>query len=180
MHASICDFLLDITQNSIEAHASNIEVAIKTDDETLELIVTDDGKGMNEHQLQKAFDPFYSEEGKHNHRKVGLGIPFLKQAVEATEGSLDIDSEPGKGTKLTARFMMSHFDAPPFGNLPATMMSLMSFPGEFELTLKRSHKDETYDVSRSDLIDALGELCDAGSLSLGKQYIESLENELFS
>lgn len=180
MHASICDFILDITQNSIEAQASTIEVAINTDDATLTLTVTDNGKGMNALQLKKAFDPFYSEEGKHNHRKVGLGIPFLKQAVEATEGSLTIDSEPGKGTKLTARFIMSHFDAPPFGSLPPTIMSLMSFPGEFELTLKRRHQDETYEVSRSDLIEALGELCEAESLSLGKQYIDSLENELFS
>lgn len=180
MHASICDFILDITQNSIEANASVIEVAITTGDEKLELIVTDNGKGMTEQQLRKAFDPFYSEEGKHNHRKVGLGLPFLKQAVEATEGSLDIHSEPGRGTKLTARFQTNHFDAPPFGNLPSTMMALMSFPGEFELTLKRSCQGETYEVTRSDLIDALGELCEVGSLSLGKQYIESLENELFS
>lgn len=180
MHASICDFILDITQNSIEANASDIEVSVDTSDDPLEIIVTDNGKGMDEHQLKRAFDPFYSESGKHIHRKVGLGIPFLKQAVEATEGSLTIESEPGKGTKLRARFITSHFDAPPFGNLPSTMMMLMSFPGEFELTLKRSHHGETYTVSRSELIDALGELCESGSLSLGKQYIESLENELFS
>ena len=180
MHASICDFILDITQNSIEANASTVELQIVTDDESLELIVIDNGKGMNEQQLKKAFDPFYSEDGKHNHRKVGLGIPFLKQAVEATEGSLDIQSVVGKGTTLRARFNTNHFDAPPFGKLPTTILSLMTFPGEFELVLTRTHNGETYDVSRSDLIDALGELCDSESLSLAKQYIESLDNELFS
>lgn len=180
MHASICDFILDITQNSIEANASKVELQIVSDDESLELIVIDNGKGMTEHQLAKAFDPFYSEEGKHNHRKVGLGIPFLKQAVEATEGSLDVQSVVGKGTTLRARFNTNHFDAPPLGNFPSTILSLMNFPGEFELAVTRSHKKETYEVSRSDLIDALGDLCDTESLILAKQYIESLDNELFS
>ena len=62
MTTQICDFLLDITQNSIEAGASLIEIAVQSTDETLTMIVSDNGKGMSELTLKKAFDPFYSEE----------------------------------------------------------------------------------------------------------------------
>lgn len=180
MHASVCDFILDITQNSIEAGASEIEVAVEADNGTLTLTVKDNGKGMTEQQLQKAYDPFYSEEGKHSRRKAGLGIPFLKQAVEATDGSLEIRSEPGKGTTLRAQFMTGHVDAPPFGNLALTAMSLMSFPETFDLTLKRRCGAAEYAVSRTELTEALGGLDDADNLILAKKYIQSLENELIS
>ncbi len=180
MHATICNFILDIAQNSIEADASNVEVAILQTDETITIVVTDDGKGMSEQKLQMALDPFYSEKGKHDLRRFGLGLPFLKQAAEATGGDLSIRSKIGYGTEIVARFLTSHFDAPPFGDLSGAAMILMNFLGNFELTLKRDYNAKSYSICKSCLIEALGDLCDAESLSLGKQFIDSLENELFS
>ncbi|MDC7247604.1 MAG: sensor histidine kinase, partial [Sphaerochaetaceae bacterium] len=79
MHASLCDFLTDIVQNSIEAGSHLISIQIYQDEHAMTFKVTDDGRGMSEEQLRKALDPFYSDGVKHEHRKVGLGLPFLQQ-----------------------------------------------------------------------------------------------------
>ena len=75
--------ILDVTENSIRAGASEIEISIAADTEKdiLEVLIRDNGCGMNEEQLQKVTDPFFTTRTT---RKVGLGIPFFKQAAEST------------------------------------------------------------------------------------------------
>ena len=95
MHATIADVIADTAQNSIEAGASQIDVTLVEDGATIAVAIADNGKGMDEATKQRAFDPFFSEAGKHDKRRVGLGLPILKQLCEACGGNLSLESEKG-------------------------------------------------------------------------------------
>lgn len=117
--------ILDIAENSIAAGASRIEIIIREDtsQDLLILEVRDNGKGMDEELLKMVADPFFTTKTV---RKVGLGIPLLKQAAEECGGELSIHSEKGKGTAITARFRRSHIDLKPLGDIGATIMVLVA------------------------------------------------------
>ena len=115
--------LLDIAENSISAGAKNISIAIEENSKAdlLKLMVIDDGRGMDEETIQKVIDPFVTSRTT---RKVGLGIPLLKEAAEACKGFLKIISTVGNGTTLTVQFQRSHIDRMPLGDVATTFLNL--------------------------------------------------------
>jgi len=116
--------ILDIVQNSIRAKAKliGIEITELPKDNQLIINITDDGSGMNQEQLQRAIDPFYTSRTT---RKVGLGLSLFKQNAEQTGGTFNIESELGKGTKVTAMFGLNHLDRPVMGDLVGTLLLLI-------------------------------------------------------
>ena len=117
--------ILDIVQNSIAADANIITVKIVEDtiNDILSIEVTDDGKGMTPKQLEQVTSPFYTTRQT---RKVGLGISLFKAAAERCNGKLELFSEQGNGTTMTATFVHSHIDRAPIGNMTETMLTLIS------------------------------------------------------
>ena len=93
MHASVCDFMIDCLQNSIEARSSCISLEFVESDSDVSIRIIDNGIGMTDKEIQKAVDPFYSDGSKHRQRRVGLGLPFMVQAVEQTGGNWIIESK---------------------------------------------------------------------------------------
>jgi hypothetical protein len=67
-------------------------------------------------------DPFVTSRTT---RSVGLGIPLFKEAAEACDGSLSIQSTPGIGTRLEVDFQRSHIDRMPLGDLAGTFLTLV-------------------------------------------------------
>ncbi len=59
----------------------------------------DTGKGMEPEVLPKIFKPFFTTRAQGS----GLGLPTVKKIVEAHGGTIEVQSEPGKGTKFTIR-----------------------------------------------------------------------------
>lgn len=178
MHATVCDLIADLVHNSLEAGASQLALEVSTDPEKIVVCVADNGKGMDEGTLQKAMEPFYSEVGKHDLRSVGLGLPLLLQTVEAAGGDFTIQSEPGSGTTVRFHFDAKHWDTPPMGDLAQTVLGLMAFRSTAHLVLKRKTPRGSYEVSSADLVEALGNLEEAGALFLAKEYLESQENDV--
>jgi len=146
------------------------------------MTISDDGKGMDEAELVRAQDPFYTDGVKHRHRKVGLGLPFVIQTTRMTQGWFQISSQKGEGTEVTARFNLEHWDTPPLGDLPATLGQLMALGGDHEATVVRRLTGPkgtgSWEVKRSELLEALGSLEDLGSLTLLREYFRSQEMEL--
>ena len=175
MHFSITDFLADIVENSINAGSQQTQVSIIQDERNVTMTVVDTGKGMTEEELSRARDPFTTDGKKHPGRKVGLGIPFLVQALAMTDGDFDIRSCPGKGTTVRFRFDLHHLDTPPLGNLSQTFRQILTLPGDHELVIDRSINGESYRVSRSEVIETLGEIESVGSQNLLLTYLASLE-----
>ena len=178
MHATIADVVADTAQNSIEAGATKVEVSMVEDGKRLSVRIVDNGKGMDEATCKRAFDPFYTEAGKHDKRKVGLGLPILKQLCEATDGGVSLKSEKGVGTELSYYFAQGHLDLPPMGDIADMVLMLFNYPGDFELTFSHAKGAESYSISRSELSEAVGGIESAEGLSLAREFLQSQEEAL--
>ena len=178
MHASIADVIADTAQNSIEAGARRVTVDLVEDGETVAVAIVDDGKGMDEATRRRVFDPFYTEPGKHDARKVGLGLPILKQICEACEGGLELKSAPGVGTELRYRFNAKNIDLPPMGDIAGMVIGLFNYPGDFELVFTHRRGAGSYAIARSELVEAVGSLETVEGLSLAKEFLVSQEEDL--
>ena len=176
MHATLADVIADTAQNSIEAGAKNIEVTLVEDGTTISVRIKDDGKGMDEATLQRAFNPFYTEPGKHDKRRVGLGLPILKQLCEETDGGVTLTSTPGVGTTLDYHMSAKHIDLPPMGDVVEMVLMLFNYPGDFELTFAHRKGETDYAISRSELAEAVGGLESPEGLSLARDFLSSQEN----
>lgn len=125
--------ILDIAENSIRAKAKNINIMIIEDkkNDLLTLMIEDDGEGMDDKTKEYALNPFFTtKKGK----KVGLGLAFLSHSAEEAGGTMKIESNPGKGTKITATFGLSHIDRKPFGKLDETIKCLTVTHPEIKIT----------------------------------------------
>ena len=116
--------ILDIVENSIIAKASTIRIKVVEDMEKdlLTIEIRDNGQGMDEETVKKVLDPFFTTRTT---RKVGLGLSLLGQAARESGGNIEIESEPGRGTRVEATFGYSHIDRKPLGNMEATLTTLI-------------------------------------------------------
>lgn len=178
MHATICDMITDLVQNAVEAGSKNVRLELSATSDRLTVRVADDGKGMDAATLKRISDPFYTEAGKHDHRRVGLGVPLLLQTAEACGGDAKFNSTPGKGTEVDFNLDLTNVDTPPLGDLPGTVVGLMTFLGDYDLVLVRQTPKDQYQVSRKELLEALGDLTTPGSLVMARDFLRSREEAL--
>ena len=135
--------LLDIAENSVAANASKICITVVEDSRSdlLQMKVEDNGKGMTAEMVSQVIDPFVTSRTT---RKVGLGIPLLKEAAEACNGFLTITSEVGKGTTLFVQFQRSHIDRMPLGDLSSTYLNLVVTNPTIHWLLKYQMNDREF------------------------------------
>ena len=147
--------LLDIAQNSIRAEAEVVEIGFELGENgLLVMTVKDDGCGMDAELLERVKSPFTTTRTT---RKIGLGIPMLMQNAIASGGGVDIQSEPGKGTLLTATFDTSSIDCLPLGDLPATLVTLITANPEYpEFHLRCSSPEGEMTFTTEEVRAALG------------------------
>jgi signal transduction histidine kinase len=75
-----------------------LEVRVTADDQKAEIRISDNGEGIPEESLTKIFDMFYRASTKGVGS--GLGLYIVKEAVEKIQGTIQVQSEPGKGTEF--------------------------------------------------------------------------------
>ncbi len=115
--------VLDIAQNSIKAGAKLVMVTFEKDSRgVLTFAVRDDGCGMPRDFLERVTDPFTTTRTT---RKVGLGIPMLKQSAEMGGGEFGIESEVGLGTYIHASFDTHNIDCIPLGDICDSLLTLV-------------------------------------------------------
>ncbi|MCL2820005.1 MAG: ATP-binding protein [Oscillospiraceae bacterium] len=148
--------ILDIAQNSISAEASEIEIYINEDyiSDRIIICVKDNGKGMSEDFLKTVEDPFITTRTT---RKIGLGISFLKEAAEITGGSMEIISELGAGTTITAVFVLSHIDRQPIGNLTETIITLVTLNPGINFIFRYRVNEEEFIFSTKEVKEQIGD-----------------------
>lgn len=90
----------NIINNAIEAMNENGELRIKTneDAEWIDVIISDNGKGIPKNILPTIFRPFVTYGKK---RGTGLGLAIVDQFIRAHKGEIQIDTQEGKGTTFT-------------------------------------------------------------------------------
>jgi signal transduction histidine kinase len=98
----VTQVLWNVALNGVEAMNGrgrlSLEVARQNGD--VALAVSDTGPGIPRDRLPHVFEPFYS--GKPNGS--GLGLTIAERIVAAHGGRIEIDSEPGAGTRVTLLF----------------------------------------------------------------------------
>lgn len=148
--------VLDIAENSIRAQADLIQITLSEDraSHLLTLTITDNGSGMTEEQIAQVIDPFFTSRTT---RKVGLGIPFLKQAAEITGGSLSIASAPGKGTSVKAQFHTDSIDCMPLGDMEDTIFTLVIMNESIHFVYTYVLDDQTYCFDTREIRAELGD-----------------------
>ena len=149
--------ILDIAQNSLSAGAGLVTLTVDEDSgaDSLTLRVEDDGRGMDADTLQRVRDPFYTTRTT---RKVGMGIPLFRMAAEMTGGSLDIVSEPGKGTAVTASFSLSHIDRMPLGDMAGTVTALIRLNPGVDFVSRHTVDGRSFEMDTRELRAQLGDV----------------------
>ena len=136
--------ILDIAENGITAGGDciwiEVDEARKTDQ--LKIVIRDNGHGMPAEKMKNISDPFITSRTT---RRVGLGLSLLTAAAERCDGTVRVDSQPGKGTEVEATFRYSHIDRAPLGDIAATVTILIiGHPG---IDFVYSHRIDGKDFS---------------------------------
>ena len=149
--------ILDLVQNAIEAQASRVELCINEDcaKDVLTIRVLDNGRGMSEEMVKTALDPFVTTRLT---RRIGLGLALLDMSTSRSGGYMEIESELGRGTKITASYQYSHFDRPPLGNMAATIQTLITLNPQLDFCYHHTVMKRAFFVETRELAAAIGDI----------------------
>ena len=91
--------LLNLVLNAQEAVGPDGAITIRTEaqGDTVRVVVEDTGCGMDRATMAKLFRPFRTAKG----RGLGIGLYQCRKIIEAHLGTLEVESEPGKGSRFT-------------------------------------------------------------------------------
>lgn len=84
----------------VEGEQPTIWITTAVRDTEVTLAIADNGPGIAEENLDKVTEPLFTTKNF----GVGLGLPAADEIIHMHGGRLEIESKPGKGTRVTARF----------------------------------------------------------------------------
>jgi len=147
--------ILDITQNSIRAEAKRVSLMVieSSAENTLTIIIEDDGTGISADRLQTIADPFVTSRTT---RKVGLGLSLFKAAAIGCDGFFEITSELGVGTKVIGSFKRDHIDRAPLGNMADTIVTMVMSFGVADLVYEHNYNQRLFIFDTQEIKEALG------------------------
>ena len=76
-----------------------VKIHIEDSDDALQIIISDNGRGIKKDIQDKIFEMFFK--GEYGARKNGMGLFIVKTAVDKLYGKIHVDSEEGQGTVIT-------------------------------------------------------------------------------
>ena len=173
--------ILDITENSISAGATLIEIGVSADFEkdVLRICIVDNGCGMDEEMLARVTDPFTTTRTT---RKVGMGLPLFKFSAESAGGEFSIRSEKGKGTEVCASYQISHVDRMPLGDFGGVALQLVTMNPQTDFRITAENGDRTGVLDTREVREILGEGVPLSSPEIRmflKEYIQENLVDIF-
>ncbi len=164
--------IIDLVENSLSAGSDFINVLIEedTNKDFILIIVEDNGRGMGPEEIKNVDDPFYTTKKK----KVGVGIPFLKELSQLCEGNFTIESKKGEGTKVSLHLKRSCIDAPPMGDIKNTIFTLIASTEYCDLRFFYKKDGNDFEIDTREIRKILGDipLSNPEVLRFLKAYIE--------
>ncbi len=114
--------LVNLLSNAVKfsPEGSVVRLEVRREDEAWAFEVTDSGPGIDRADQLRLFHPFVQADGgrARRHEGAGLGLALVKRLVDLHGGSVELSSEPGRGSQFTARLPIPP-DAPPLAPTPA-------------------------------------------------------------
>jgi signal transduction histidine kinase len=94
--------ITNLLKNSIDSIEKKgfIEVETSGDNDFVFISITDNGSGIDESELDKVFNPFYSKK----EQGMGLGLAYVKKIMEIHNGRVEVESKKGEGAKFILIF----------------------------------------------------------------------------
>lgn len=147
--------VMDIVENSINAGATVVKIELSEDrqKDLLEIVIQDNGSGMNKDTSDRARDPFFTTRTT---RRVGMGLALLEQAAREANGELSMVSKPAHGTEVRAKFQASHIDRKPIGDMASTMISLIVGNPEVDFLYRANIEEATVELDTREIKAELG------------------------
>lgn len=105
----------NLVHNAFRYTGKNGKVRIEamTKNDSLVICVEDNGPGISEDLKQKVFDRFFKAD-ENNHEGTGIGLSLVKEYTHSLGGTVEMESEMGKGTKfiVTIPFSVAESELP--------------------------------------------------------------------
>jgi signal transduction histidine kinase/CheY-like chemotaxis protein len=123
--------LNNLLSNAVKFTArGEVRLAASVESHKLVLEVSDTGPGISAEDQQRLFRPFAQlDDGtRRRHTGSGLGLTISKQLVTLMGGELTLDSEPGRGTRLTVRLPLVPAPEPAQVSAPAPTPAPVASP----------------------------------------------------
>jgi signal transduction histidine kinase len=90
----------NIVKNAIEAtDGGEVDISVKREKKKIFISIKDSGKGMDDKEKARVFEPFFSTKKG----GMGIGLYLTRKIVEAHGGELDLVSRIQEGTTFTIR-----------------------------------------------------------------------------
>lgn len=100
--------LSNLIDNAIKYSKENLNIHIATTstNDTITIVIEDNGIGMSKETMKRLFEQFYRAHtgNVHNVKGFGLGMSYVKTIVEALKGKIKVESTLEKGTAFTLEF----------------------------------------------------------------------------
>lgn len=99
--ALIRQAILNLLLNAVDAIPSEGRITVRTREQkgSVEISVADNGIGIPEENLPKIWNLYFTTKPA----GIGLGLPTAKRIVEEHDGTIEVESRPGRGTTFTIR-----------------------------------------------------------------------------
>ena len=108
---AISQAFLNLLSNAVKysEERKHIRVEIVRETNSVLISVTDQGVGIARDELKKIFDKFYRvpNDMVKKPRGSGLGLTLTRHIVEAHSGNIEVDSEPGRGSRFSIRLPLT-------------------------------------------------------------------------
>ncbi len=85
------------------ARGGTIELGLRRSGESIELALSDQGRGISAAALPHVFDRFFQAEGADSASGYGIGLALVREIVEAHQGQVEVQSELGVGSTFLLR-----------------------------------------------------------------------------
>jgi signal transduction histidine kinase len=118
--------VINVLTNATQAVADHgrIEIAVGGTGAVATIVVSDDGVGMTDTTVHRAFEPFFTgrDADSANGLATGLGLAVSRGLIEAHSGTISLTSRPGLGTRVELRLPLNQPTAAADGSPPGAQI----------------------------------------------------------
>jgi CheY-like chemotaxis protein/anti-sigma regulatory factor (Ser/Thr protein kinase) len=99
-HAGLFEIFMNLILNAVDALSlgGTIEIRAEQRGQTVHTTFSDTGAGMDEEIRRRVFEPFFTTKANVG---TGLGLSMVYGAISRWEGTIEVESQPGRGTTFT-------------------------------------------------------------------------------